>query len=270
MTAPFPAARRGYNRLPMHAPDQETLPGIPIPPAQQTPRQPLAAPAHETVPAAAVSRRGRRARRGCLLLLLVAVLAAAFPFLWRDFLERRFRDDIVVAADAPERPVAIVFGAAVYANGRLSPMLRDRVETAVQLYHAGKVRRLLLSGDNSTPEYNEPAAMMAYAIERGVPAEAIQPDYGGRRTYDSCYRARHIFQVEQAVLVTQAFHLPRALFTCAGLGIEATGVIADQRAYHPRSVAWSESREVAAQLRALYDILLRRPAAVMGEPIPLE
>lgn len=257
----------------MNAPDQDTLPGIPLPPAHQTPRQPLAVPAHDTLPAASGSRRrtwARRARRGCLLLLLVAALAAAFPFLWREWLEFRYRHAIVSAAEAPEKPVAIVFGAAVYANGRLSPMLRDRVETAVQLYHAGKVQRLLLSGDNSTPEYNEPTAMMAYAVERGVPASAIQPDYGGRRTYDSCYRARHIFQVEQAVLVTQEFHLPRAMFTCAGLGIDATGVIADQRAYHPRSLAWSESREVAAQLRALYDILRRRPAAVMGEPIPLD
>lgn len=256
----------------MNAPDHDTLPGIPVPPFQ-TPRQPLAVPAHDTLPGASVSRRGawaRRARRGCLVLLLALALAAAFPFLWREWLQFRYRHAIVSAAEAPEKPVAIVFGAAVYANGRLSPMLRDRVETAVQLYHAGKVRRLLLSGDNSTPEYNEPLAMMAYAVERGVPAEAIQPDYGGRRTYDSCYRARHIFQVQEALLVTQEFHLPRALFTCAGLGIDATGVIADRRVYSPRSLAWSESRELAAQLRALYDVLRRRPAEVMGEPIPLE
>ncbi len=256
----------------MNAPDHDTLPGIPVPPIPQTPRQPLAVPGHDTLPAASAPRRAwaGRARRGCLLLLVALALVAASPFLWRAWLEFRYGSAIVPAGDAPQKPVAIVFGAAVYGGGRLSPMLRDRVETAVQLYHAGKVRRLLLSGDNSTPEYNEPAAMMAYSVERGVPAEAIQPDYGGRRTYDSCYRARHIFQVQEAVLVTQEFHLPRALFTCAGLGIEATGVIADMRDYHPRSLAWSESRELAAQLRALYDVIRRQPAEVMGEPIPLE
>lgn len=208
-------------------------------------------------------------RRGCIVVLLLLVFAIAFPFLWREGLEWRFRGQIFAEEEAPAQRVAIVFGAAVYAGGRLSPMLRDRVETAVQLYHAGKVEQLLLSGDNSSAEYNEPAHMMAYALSRGVPAEAIQPDYGGRRTYDTCYRARHVFLVEEAILVTQAFHLPRAVFTCENLGVAATGVIADRREYHPRSISWSESREVAALLRALYDVVLERPAAVMGEPIPL-
>jgi SanA protein len=81
--------------------------------------------------------------------------------------------------------------------------------------------------------------------------------------------APHVFLVEEAILVTQEFHLPRAVFTCETLGVSATGVIADMREYHPRSIGWSESREVAALLRALYDVVLERPAAVMGEPIPL-
>ena len=92
--------------------------------------------------------------------------------------------------------MALVLGARVYANGRLSGMLRDRVETAVALYKAGKVQKLLMSGDNSSLEYNEPDAMMAHAVAMGVPPEDIQPDYAGRRTYDSCYRASAIFQVE--------------------------------------------------------------------------
>src|SRR5690606_40038352 len=122
---------------------------------------------------------------------------------------------------------------------------------AVDLYHTGKVDILLLSGGQNGLEYDEPGAMMAHALERGVPAQAIQPDYGGRRTYDSCYRAAHIFQVEQAVLVTQEFHLPRALLLCDNLGIEVVGVKADRRDYAPRSIAWSETREVPALLAAL-------------------
>ncbi len=179
--------------------------------------------------------------------------------------------DLDVALEAgPAERAAIVYGARVYPSGRLSGMLRDRVDTAVALYEAGKVDKLLLSGDNSTPEYDEPSAMMAHAIARGVPAEDIQPDFGGRRTYDTCYRAKHVFQLDSAILVTQEFHLPRALFTCESLGIDAVGVIADRRPYDPRSVAWSESREVPALVVALLDVIRQAPAPVLGEPIPLD
>ncbi len=107
-------------------------------------------------------------------------------------------------------------------------------------------------------------------LSRGVPPEAIQPDYGGRRTYDTCYRAAKIFQVDQAILVTQEFHLPRALLLCDNLGIEVVGVKADRRVYAPRSMAWSEAREVPALLGALVDLVRRAPPPILGEPIPLE
>ena len=120
---------------------------------------------------------------------------------------------------APAAPVAIVFGAGVRTDGRLSPMLRDRMDTAITLYQAGKVRKLLVSGDNRFVEYNEPAAMYDYAVARGVPPDDVVRDYAGRRTYDTCYRANAIFGVTDALLVTQRFHLPRALFTCRNLGL---------------------------------------------------
>ncbi len=170
----------------------------------------------------------------------------------------------------PEAPVAVVFGAAVYPGGRPSPVLADRVEAAVRLYRAGKVRKLLLSGDNRFVNYNEPGAMMRYALQLGVPREALQPDYGGRRTYDTCYRARHIFGVDRAILITQDFHLSRALFICRELGMEAVGFPARERRYPLRfTLAWY-ARESLALLRAVIDVLLRRPPPVMGEPIPLE
>jgi SanA protein len=127
-----------------------------------------------------------------------------------------------------------------------------------------------LSGGQNGLEYDEPAAMMNHALERGVPAEALQPDYGGRRTYDSCYRATHIFQIEQAILVTQEFHLPRALLLCDNLGIEVIGVKADRRVYDPRSIAWSETREIPALLAALVDLVRRPLPPILGEPIPLD
>lgn len=208
-----------------------------------------------------------------LLMICLVGLAAAFPFAWRWWVDVRYEPRIY-ALDAaidelpPER-VAIVFGARVYPSGRLSAMLRDRVDTAIALYEAGKVDKLLMSGDNRFDNYDEPGAMMAYAVAQGVPTADIQPDYAGRRTYDTCYRAKNVFQVTSAVLVTQAFHLPRALFTCNSLGLTATGVIADRRRYDPRSIAWSESRELPALVVALVDVIRRAPPPVLGDPIPI-
>ncbi len=196
--------------------------------------------------------------------------AALLPFAWQAWIDWRYQSRIYTPDTVPHRRVAIVFGARVYGNERLSAMLRDRVDTAIELYHAGVIDKLLVTGDNSTQTYNEPGAMMAYAISKGVKPEDIQPDYGGRRTYDSCYRAKHVFQVDEAVLVTQEFHLPRALFLCSTMGLDSVGAIADRRSYDPRSIAWSEMREIPASLVALTDAIRRLPPPVLGEPIPID
>lgn len=200
-------------------------------------------------------------------ILPVGILLA---LLWWRFLPWWYRAEMLPPQAAEPRPVAIVFGARVYRNGHLSAMLRDRVETAVQLYHDGRIQKIIMSGADHAFDGSEPDAMIAYAVARGVPREALQPDYGGRRTYDTCYRARKVFQVERAFLVTQAFHLPRALLTCRQLDLDVTGIIADQRAYGRRSIAWSTMREFPATLVALVDVLLERPSPVLGDPIPLE
>lgn len=213
--------------------------------------------------------RGRRIRRFALLFGLVLFLAGSFPWVWHAAVEWRYRPHIYSAERAPDAQVAVVFGARVYRNGRLSPMLRDRVDTAVQLYHAGKVDRLILSGGNSGTDYDEPAAMAAHALAQGVPADALHIDIGGYRTYDTCYRAEHIFQAHDAILVTQDFHLPRALLLCNGLGVDAVGVKADRRLYAPASLAWSETREVPALVAALVDLIRRQPPPILGEPTPI-
>lgn len=205
-----------------------------------------------------------------MLLLALLILAISLPFLWRAWIEGRYSPAIYTANNVRADRVAIVFGARVYNNGKLSGMLRDRVDTAVELYKAGKVKKLLVSGDNQFADYDEPSAMMNYAIAQGVPASDIQPDFGGRRTYDTCYRAKSIFQVDAAILVTQQFHLPRALFLCEQLGIDAVGVAADRRVYDPRSIAFSETRELPATLAALIDVIRKAPPPVMGEPIPIQ
>ena len=173
------------------------------------------------------------------------------------------------AENAPKARVAIVFGAGLRRDGTPTPVLQDRVTAAAKLYHAGKVVKLLMSGDNRFVEYNEPGAMHDFALKLGVPEEDIVLDYAGRRTYDTCYRAIHIFEVDSAVLVTQAFHLPRAIFTCGQLGLDAPGVTADQRAYtRLASLAWF-IRELPATLVALFDVWVTHPLPVLGDPEPI-
>jgi SanA protein len=170
---------------------------------------------------------------------------------------------------APAKPVAIVFGAGLYRDGTPTPVLKDRIDAAAGLYFAGKVEKILMSGDNRYANYNEPGAMQAYAISLGVPQSDIVLDYAGRRTYDTCYRALKIFDVHEAVVVTQSFHLPRALYTCNALGMEAIGVAADIREYKLSSLAYWNLRELPATLTALVDVHLARPLPVLGQAEPI-
>ena len=169
----------------------------------------------------------------------------------------------------PFQDVAIVFGAGLRWDGTPTPVLRDRVATAAELYFSGKVKKLLLSGDNRFEDYNEPGSMRAYAISLGVPDKAIILDYAGRRTYDTCYRARAIFRLSRVILVTQGFHLPRALYTCHMLGLEAVGVPADHKRYrHISQLVW-DVRELFATLTAFWDVHISHPLPVLGKPEPI-
>lgn len=199
-------------------------------------------------------------------LALAATLAAAFVLRWRmdAWARSRVRAD---PAGLPPRQVAIVFGAGVRGDVP-SAMLYDRVAAAVDLYRAGRARKLLMSGDNRFVDYNEPRVMHNVAVALGVPEQDIVLDYAGRSTYDTCYRAQAIFGLRSAVLVTQRFHLPRALMTCAALGINATGYAADRRPY--RTVWWNELREVPATLNALLQLWVTHPLPVLGDPIPIQ
>ncbi len=171
--------------------------------------------------------------------------------------------------NAPSRPVAIVFGAGLWRDGTPTNVLRDRIDTAAQLYFAGKVQKILMSGDNRFLDYNEPGAMREYALSKAVPPEAIVLDYAGRRTYDTCYRAKAIFGLQEVILVTQSFHLPRAVYTCNALGMEAIGVAADQHDYRLSSQLYWNLRELPATLTAFLDVHLLRPEPVLGDPEPI-
>jgi len=190
----------------------------------------------------------------------------------RVYAGHRAQDQIYTLETVPEKPVAIIFGAWVTPRGRLSAMLADRVKMGAELYTTGKVKALLLTGDNSREAYDEPEAMRQYALDLGVPDSALVLDYAGFRTYDSCYRARDIFKVDQAILVTQGFHLERALLTCNGLGVESVGVTADvmrPTGYARSSLLVSQVREFPSTAFAFLDLLSGRPPTYLGDPLPI-
>jgi len=202
-------------------------------------------------------------------LMVLIVMAAAVILLPRAITVFYAHTRIYLPETSPRQRVAIVFGAGLWRDGRPSPVLRDRVFTAARLYFDGKVDKLLMSGDNRFEYYNEPGAMSNYALELGVPKEDIVLDYAGRRTYDTCYRARDIFGIRQAILVTQSFHLPRALYTCHILGITATGVNADRRSYRSASLLYWNLRETFATVVAVWELFISRPVPVLGNPEPI-
>jgi len=169
----------------------------------------------------------------------------------------------------PAERVAIVFGAGLRKDGTPTAILRDRVETAAQLYQQGKVNKLLMSGDNRFVEYNEPEAMRQYALDLGIPDKDIVLDYAGRRTYDTCYRAAAIFQVDSAILVTQSFHLPRALFLCNWFGVESTGVEANNTYFRKISRLYWNTRELFATTQSVWDVYVSKPLPVLGDPEPI-
>lgn len=199
------------------------------------------------------------------LVILVSLLGWTVWNLTARFDSRIYKPEELDVV--PERSVALVFGAGYWEDGALSDILRDRLDAVIELYRIGKVEKLLFSGDNRVSEYNEPGKMREYAISLGVPDEAIVLDFAGRRTYDSCYRARDIFLVQEVILVTQRYHLSRALLTCDGLNVDVVGYAADRTPYV--HIRWYWIREIPAIWNAWWDIYIKHPVPVLGEPLPI-
>lgn len=167
--------------------------------------------------------------------------------------------------DLTKSQTAIVLGAAVSPTGVLSVVLRDRVDTAITLYKQGKVGTILVTGDNGSADYNEVNPTRDYLLSQGIPSSAIFLDHAGFDTYSSMYRAREVFLVQSAIIVTQSFHLPRAVFIARRLGIRAEGISADKRDYLFKNTM----RELLAGVKAFANIIYNRTPKYLGDKIPI-
>ncbi|MDR1212949.1 MAG: YdcF family protein [Propionibacteriaceae bacterium] len=207
------------------------------------------------------STRARPRRRLWRWLAAGLVLVLAFPPL-ATFILARGRTQTL--EEVEEHDVAIVFGAGVYASGRPSQYLRARLDVARDLYLAGKVKVVIVSGSNPETHYNEPAAMRRYLVEQGLPDWAIVSDFAGSDTYATCVRARQVFAVRRAILVSQTYHLPRAIATCRATGLDAVGV-GDETMRAGQLWLKYQLREVPGLYKMTWDVITgRRP--VLGPP----
>lgn len=167
--------------------------------------------------------------------------------------------------NAPSAEVALIPGAALLINGTPAPIFIDRANTAIDLYKAGKVSKILVSGDNSTVSHNEVNPALLYLLNEGIPRQDIFLDHAGFDTYSSLYRARDIFGVSSLIIATQSFHLPRAIFIARHLGLQAYGMNADVGHILSRNYV----REVFSDEKALFDLVFHTKPKYLGDPIPI-
>lgn len=177
------------------------------------------------------------------------------------------KDRIVEVASVQKKKVILVLGAAVWENDKISPILKDRMDVAINLYKKNKVSKLLLSGDHGRKNYNEVIAMKKYAMENGVNENDIFMDHAGFSTYESIYRAKKIFGIEHLIISTQKYHLKRALFIADSLNINANGVIADRQMYYKMS--YYKFRETFAICKDAIYLLIDKKPTYLGEKIDI-
>ncbi len=201
---------------------------------------------------------------------LVAAIAAAFVgFGISEYIIQSTKGQIVSAEeinDSDDIDCALVLGAGVR-NGEPSPMLADRLDTAISLYKSGTVHKLLMSGDHGQTDYDEVHVMRSYAMDKGVPSEDIFMDHAGFSTYESVYRARDVFAADSIVIVTQQYHLYRALYIANKLGVKAYGVSADLQEYIGQTIR--ELREIAARDKDFGICIFKPKPTYLGDVIPV-
>ncbi|MEU3996386.1 ElyC/SanA/YdcF family protein [Streptomyces fungicidicus] len=200
----------------------------------------------------------RRLVQGVVTVCVLALLPATWLRLTTD-------DRLRTTADVPRADVAVVFGAGLW-DGEPSPYLAHRLDAAAELYRAGRIEVVLVTGDNSREEYDEPDAMRAYLTRHGVPGSRIVSDYAGFDTWDSCVRAKKIFGVDRAVLISQGFHIRRAVALCETAGVSSYGVGVDDR--HDVTWYYGTVRELFAAGKAALDAAFRPDPHFLGPKEP--
>jgi vancomycin permeability regulator SanA len=200
----------------------------------------------------------RRVKIGLGVLLALVLLFGAGPYLWIRFATA---GKIHTVADAPAAPVGIVLGAGLKADGSPKPFLRTRLDDTLRLYQDGKIRAILVSGDHGQVDYDEVAAMARWLVDHGVPVGKVVADHAGFDTYDSCVRAYKIFGVRTALVVTQEFHVRRAVFLCREAGIDAAGVGSPA----PNDDTRYQVREVPAAIKATLDVVVDASPTYLGK-----
>ena len=166
-------------------------------------------------------------------------------------------------AKTPKAQTVMILGASVLRNKTMSDMLKDRADTAIEIYNSNKANNILISGDGQAKNYNEVVVVNNYLLEQGIPKEKILLDYYGFDTYDSLYRARDIFGIKNLIISTQNFHLPRALFIAKSLGIQAYGITADRHKY--KNMELNIGRELLATVKAYVDVFYSAKPAILDK-----
>jgi vancomycin permeability regulator SanA len=171
----------------------------------------------------------------------------------------------IYTKDIPTTQTAIVFGAGVWPGGQVTPYLRHRLEAAYDLYSSGKVTQILVSGDNSIKDYDEPTAMRDYLIAKGVPPKNIIADYAGFDTYDTCYRAANVFGLKDVTIVTHGYHMPRAVTTCESMGIKVVGYPVEWGKEYTQFKLQYLFREMLATNKSVLDNYILHPEPTFAE-----
>lgn len=204
------------------------------------------------------------------IIYTLIILVGGISFIWglSTYITETTSDRIYSKIeDLPISNTIIVLGASVHSDGKLSPILQDRVDTALEIYSSGRGKQFLLSGDNRENDYDEVSAMKNYLMDRGVPENQIFTDPAGIDTYNSMYRSDFVYNIPDAIVVTQKFHLPRTLFIAESLGLDYIGLAAKSKHYETESSLIR--REKLANLKAVWEILTNHTPNNMGEKIPV-
>jgi vancomycin permeability regulator SanA len=203
---------------------------------------------------------------GCVLIVATGVS----PFIINAHVKKSVKDRIITVEQAAEidADCILIFGCGVWDDGTPTPMLSDRLKTGIEIYNAGGGDRLLMSGDHGRADYDEVNAMKKFAVDRGIESEAVFMDHAGFSTYESVYRAKEVFKVKKVILVTQEYHLYRALYVAKALGLDTHGVSADLQPYAGQK--YYEAREILARVKDFFTSIFKPLPTHLGEAIPVD